>query len=93
MKVVRSMKNCCIEVLMSDLRDGPWSVIDTFDSMDDKWGCWKSLLLSVLDRHAPLRKIRVRRSSLPWITAEVLKINRARNYFRIKKALKDWISE
>ena len=59
-------------------------MIDTFDSMDDKWGCWKSLLLSVLDQHAPLRKIRERRSSLPWITAEVLKINRARNYFRRK---------
>ena len=83
-KLVKSMKNCCTQDIVSDLLGAPWNVIETFDSIDDKWNCWKSIFQSILDRHVPMKKVRVKRSSLPWITAEVLKVNRARNYFRKK---------
>ena len=70
--------------IVSDLLGAPWNVIEMFDSIDDKWNCWKSIFQSLLDRHVPMKEVRVKRSSLPWITAEVLEVNRARNYFRKK---------
>ncbi len=51
-KFIRNMKNCCRDDLVSDLLNALWSVVDTFDSTDDKWNCWKLVDQSVLDRHA-----------------------------------------
>ena len=55
--------------------------MDIFDSIDDRWEYWKSVFLAVVDMHAPKRKVRVRESTSPWLTEEVL---RARNYYRTK---------
>ena len=58
--------------------------MDSFDTIDEKWEYWRSLVLSVVDDHAPFVKVRVRQDSLPWITEEVRRVMRARNYFRKK---------
>ena len=34
-KLVRSMKNCCTQDIVSDLLGAPWNVIETFDCIDD----------------------------------------------------------
>ena len=51
-------------------------------------------LLAVVDRHAPRKKVRVRECTSPWITEEVLKITRARNYYHTKHhkigSVDDW---
>ena len=62
--------------------------------MDEKWDCWKSLFLSIVEGHAPLRKVRVKADTYPWMTDEVRHLAWARNYYR-KKFMKtrnhcDW---
>ncbi len=93
-KTIRSFKNSDADELIQDLENAPWSLMDTFDTVDRKWEYWKTTFLSVVDRHAPLRKVRVREHSSPWITEEVLKLTRARNYYHTKhrktKSLDDW---
>ena len=37
------------------------------------WSKWKKSFLEIVDKHAPLRKARVRGSSSPWITSELKK--------------------
>ena len=68
--------------------------MDIFDSIDDKWEYWKSIFWAVVNKHAPMRKVRVRECSSPWITEEVLRIARARNYYRTKHrktgSIDDW---
>ena len=83
-KMVRSFKRCDRERLNSDLREVPWHVMDSFDTIDDMCNYWKALFLSVVDEHAPLVKMRMRQDSLQWITGEVRKLMKARNYFRKK---------
>ena len=83
-KYIRSFKRCNTEELLHELDGAPWSVMDTFDSIDDKWSYWKSLFFSVIDHHAPVRKVRVRKNTNPWITEDILQITRARNYYRTK---------
>ena len=83
-KSVRTFKQCNTGKLIEDMEEAPWSVMDTLESIDDMWDYWKSLFLSVLDQHAPRRKVRMRVFSGPWMSEDVLKIARARNYYRTK---------
>ena len=93
--VVRSYKRCSIDDLMSDLETAPWQVLDIYDNVDDKWNYWKTLFLDILDKHAPLVKVRRRkRENDEWIDAELRQLMRSRNYFRRKhwrsNAKEDW---
>ena len=58
--VVRSFKKCDKDKLMADLAKAPWQVMDTFDDIDVKWSYWRTMFFSVVDRHAPLVKVRIR---------------------------------
>ena len=64
---VRSFKKCDVTKLISDLNRAPWHVSDIFQSIDDQWNYWKKLFLEIVDEHAPLVKIRTRKSRVDWI--------------------------
>ena len=78
---VRSFKRCDVEALLADLRDTPWQVIDAADDIDEKWSTWKTLFLSVIDRHAPLVKVRIKNNRSDWLTANIHSLMRSRNYY------------
>ena len=40
---------------------------------NEMWLQWKRLFLSIVDKHAPLRTMRVRARSSPWILFELKK--------------------
>ena len=60
--LVRSFKKCNKDELLSDLGEAPWQVMHTYDDIDDKW---RDLFLSVVDRDAPLVKVRIRGDRMP----------------------------
>ena len=51
------------------------------------WLLWNNLFLNTLDMHAPISEIRIRGNNLPYITAEMRKLIRTRDYLK-KKANK-----
>ena len=51
------------------------------------WAIWKSFFLDVLNKHAPLAKIKVKENSLPYVTTEVRRLIRQREFLQ-KKASK-----
>ena len=51
------------------------------------WLLWKNLFLNTLDMHAPISESRIRGNNLPYITAEMRKLIRTRDYLK-KKANK-----
>ena len=67
-----------------------------FSAIDDMWEYWKSLFLSVVGEHAKLSRVRVRKTSLPWIDSALHQLMRARNYFlkkyRKTRDISDWDS-
>ena len=67
-KKVKSFKMCDGEKLCCELLEAPWLVMDSFDTIDEKWEYWRSLFLSVVNDCAPFVKVMVRQDSLPWIT-------------------------
>ena len=92
---VRCWNKCDVEAILSDLDEAPWSVMESFDDIDDRWGYWKSLFLKIFDSHIPLRKVHMRAQTLPWISNDVRWLMRVRNNScaRAKKSKKadDWM--
>ena len=56
--------------LIKDLNEVPWTVLDTFDDdPDEMLSTWESLVLDVVDRHAPLKSVRVKSMKKPmWLS-------------------------
>ena len=78
--LVRSFKKCDKVELLTDLEKAPWQVMDTYDDIDDKWSYWR--FLSVVDIHAPLVKVRMRKrgQDADSMDSELRVLMRARNY-------------
>ena len=68
---VRNMKRFDGERFNEDLLNMPWERIVLKTDTNSMWICWKEVFLEVLEKHAPIRKIRKRSCSVPWITADI----------------------
>jgi len=79
---VRSFKKCNMDNLLSVLESAPWQIMEVADDIDEKWESWKRLFFDVVDSHAPLKKVRVKKDQVDWIDAELRSLMRSRNYYR-----------
>ena len=79
---VRSTRNLNNDTLIKDLNELPFELIRA--SADNPLASWKSFFLDILDKHAPVKTIRVTRNNLPYIMAEVKSMMRQRDYLRGK---------
>ena len=48
-----------------------WSSVTSGSSVDSAWGIWKSLFLSVVEKHVPSKLIGRARTRPPWITPQL----------------------
>ena len=64
----RTTKITDTEKLNADLADAPWQVGDIFTNTDDQYDYWKGLFESILNKHAPFKKKRVREKDIPYMT-------------------------
>ena len=82
---VRDTRKLGNDRLLEDLRELPFGLIkDTSNNPEDLWLKWKTFSLNILDKHAPVKTIRVRGNNLPYVTAEVKSMMRQRHYLRGK---------
>ena len=56
--------------LNEDLANAPWTVGETRNAIVDQYDAWKTIFESVLDKHMPKKKMRVRQKDLPHMTEE-----------------------
>ena len=66
---VRNMKRFNHNSFREDLLAQPWEQIVLESNTDSMWALWKKLFLEVLDKHAPVQRIRKRKSGVPWLTS------------------------
>ena len=52
----KSTKALDAEKFNEDLKSAPWNVMDTFDTVDDKYKYWESLFNSVTEKHMPTKR-------------------------------------
>ena len=68
---VRNMKRFNHNSFREDLLAQPWEQIVLESYTDSMWALWKKLFLEVLDKHAPVQRIRKRKSGVPWLTGDI----------------------
>ena len=64
------------------MSSAPWSIVEVFDDGDDKLHAFDLLFNEILDRHAPIRSIKVRGKPNPCITEEIRELMKSRNVWR-----------
>ena len=83
----RPLKKLNVNSLIKDLNEVPWTVLDPFDNdPDEMLSTWEALVLDVVDRHAPLKSVRVKSMKKPsWLSDEIFTAIKERD--RLKKEL------
>ena len=83
----RPLKKLNADNLIKDLNEVPWTVLDTFDNdPDEMLATWEALVRDVVDRHAPLKSVRVKSMKKPsWLSDQILRAIKERD--RLKKEL------
>lgn len=61
----RSFKKFDPDRFRQELSEAPWSVLEVFDDIDDRLDYFNKVFSQVLNVHAPLRKLRVRKNGSP----------------------------
>ena len=74
-------------LILYDLSQIQWEDVALHDDPNTCYRVWRSYFLGVLVRHAPLKRIRILESSLPWITANIKELMQTREFHK-KKAVK-----
>ena len=61
----------------------PWSVVDTFDDVEDKLNAFHQISNHILDLHAPIENVKkVRSPPNPYVTVEIISLMRIRDNWR-----------
>ena len=91
---LRSFKHFCRANFENDLSTAPWQVLDIFDDPDDKLEAFNLLFIEILDQHAPLKTVRVKKKPSPWISKSIRKEMDRRDslfrYFRRNPSAPAW---
>ena len=67
----RQFKNFDCDAFIEDIKETLLHFPSLMDDSNEMWDVWKSLFLEVVNKHAPMRKRKVKSKSSPWITAEL----------------------
>ena len=68
-----------------DLENQPWSVIDIFDNVNHALDYFLDIFTTVLSKHAPEKKKRVKRSKQPnWITNDLSNAIKTRDRYKLQ---------
>ena len=70
---------------VNDLKNIDWNVVDNQENVNDAVKVWDQLFSDVANRHAPIRKLRMKGRHAPWITSNLSNAMRDRDYHRRKQ--------
>ena len=82
---VREYKNYHIEALKQDLRNIPWEICFKERSFNRAYESFKSLLISIINQHCPLKQLKIRGKDNLWFTKEIKQKMLTRD-FHLKRA-------
>ena len=71
---------------LNDLKQKEWSKIALYSDPNEMCDLWKQLLMSSIDKHAPVKHKRIGKKKSPWITSDLLQKMHKRDYLK-KKAV------
>jgi len=76
---LRSLKNYTKENFENKLEQVNWNEVTVCDNVDTAWSIFKTKLLSVIDEIAPVKNVRIKQNTNPWMTDEIIQLIQERN--------------
>ena len=70
----RSMKNYCSENYIEKLQRINWENVFDCSNVNDAWNSFKTMLLQVINDIAPVKEVRIKVRTEPWMTSDILKL-------------------
>ena len=68
-----SFKHFDVDAFRNELFDVPWEIIENFINVNDMVQVWNSLFLEKVNKFAPIKQHRVKKSHQPdWLNTEIL---------------------
>ena len=64
-----------------------WNILDEADNLDSAVEVWNLLFSDIANKHAPIKKIRIKRTQTPWLKAKLKDVMRDCDY-HYRKAVK-----
>ena len=83
----RSYKHYNKQSFLQDLKYVNWSTLVDVNDVDSSVNSWCKCFTDLADMHVPIKKMKVRGISIPWMTAELSRAMQDRDY-HLKKAQK-----
>ena len=84
---VRSYSRYNVERFLEKLSFVPWHMVDFFYDIDFQVEAFNTLFLDVLNRHAPIKRIKIKSRPNPYVTLEIKQLMKTRDFWH-KKAIK-----
>ena len=79
----RSFKSFNEQDFINDLQSVPWDIIKIFDDTNDTLDSWSSMFIEIVDKHLPLKTLRVKRKQQPkWLTPEIVEAIKTRDRYK-----------
>ena len=94
-KYIRSEKDIDINSYVSDFRELPLNLVYAFDEPDDQVTILNKLVLDCIEKHAPIKRVRLTRPVAPWMKDESIvnlktQLEHHRHKARASKEENDW---
>ncbi|KAF0289753.1 hypothetical protein FJT64_012004 [Amphibalanus amphitrite] len=64
---VRSTRQLSRDALCLDLLLADWTALYQAPSTDEKWSAWRAVWDPILDRHMPIKQVKLRHKMQPWL--------------------------
>ena len=78
---MRNYKNFYAQAFRNDIENLPFDQIkNVSQDTNEMWLIWKSFFIDTLNKHAPVTKITVQNNRLPYVTSDLKKLLRQRDY-------------
>jgi hypothetical protein len=69
---IRSLKNYSAASFVSELSNLNWTEILSLQNVDDAWKQFKDIFTTILDKAAPIKEVRLKQRTEPWMNSEIL---------------------
>ena len=78
----RSFKSYNASEFCADILEAPWSITDVFDDAEDKLYAFNSLFNDILDKHAPVKTIKLKGKPNCCVTEEIRELMKTRDEWK-----------
>ena len=75
---IRSMKNHTKQEFIQNLTNSDWSSCFNSSCVNDAWSSFHNIFMTVLNNIAPIKEVRLKQRTEPWMTSEILELIKAR---------------